>query len=164
MKRSFMPNFIHSLDASNVHLLLNNISNYKLPIYTIHDCFASTPNTMFKLEKLVKNAFIEIYFKDEGYLLKLHKHLVESILSATDPIKMVDLIKKENIYLPLKTHSENYYSTQILTNLANTQITVMDRETNELITLPDLPSGYTSKNKLLTSFIKGLLNSKYFIG
>jgi len=164
MKRSFMPNFIHSLDASNVHLLLNNISNYKLPIYTIHDCFASTPNTMFNLEKLVKNAFIEIYFKDEGYLLKLHKHLVKSIVSATDPIQIKYQNDKENIVVPLNAKSENFDFNQITKNSANTQITVMDTETNDIINIPDMPSGYKDKNKLLNSFIKGLLNSKYFIG
>lgn len=77
MKRSFMPNFIHSLDTANVHLFLLNISEIKLPVYTIHDCFASTPNNMFKLVKYVKQAFIEIYFKDDGYLSKLHKHFIE---------------------------------------------------------------------------------------
>jgi DNA-directed RNA polymerase len=86
MKRSFMPNFIHSLDAANVHLLLFHISQdvEKAPVYTIHDCFASTANNMFTLERYVKEAFIEIYFKDEGYLIKLHRHFLEEILSATD--------------------------------------------------------------------------------
>jgi DNA-directed RNA polymerase len=73
MKRSFMPNFIHSLDAANIHLLLANISELNIPIYTLHDCFATTPNYMFTMEKLVKEAFINIYFKDQGYLIKLHK-------------------------------------------------------------------------------------------
>jgi hypothetical protein len=84
MKRSFMPNFIHSLDAANVHLLLDNISKINVPIYTIHDCFATTPNNMLTLETLVKKAFIDIYFKDEGYLFKIHKYFVENIISATD--------------------------------------------------------------------------------
>lgn len=72
MIRSFMPNFIHSLDAANVHLLLNNLSPENIPIYTVHDCFASTPNNMLQLERFVKEAFIEIYFNKEGYLKKLH--------------------------------------------------------------------------------------------
>ena len=62
IKRSFMPNLIHSLDASNIHLLCNKLvaSQNQLPlrsgpnaannnilqgnIYTIHDCFATSPN------------------------------------------------------------------------------------------------------------------------
>jgi len=69
MIRSFMPNFIHSLDAANIHILLNNLAlDYDIPVYTIHDCFATTPNNMKLLEYKVKEAFIEIYFKDEGFL------------------------------------------------------------------------------------------------
>ena len=35
MIRSFMPNFIHSLDASNVHLLLYKlIKSDQIPVYT----------------------------------------------------------------------------------------------------------------------------------
>jgi hypothetical protein len=58
------------------------MSNTKLPVYTIHDCFAGTPNNMFTMAKLVKQAFIDIYFNDEGYLGKIHKHFVETIISA----------------------------------------------------------------------------------
>jgi len=56
-----MPNLIHSLDASNIHLLCEKLKD--IPLYTIHDCFASTPNNMEVIEKMVKFAFIEIYFK-----------------------------------------------------------------------------------------------------
>ena len=39
MSRYFMPNFIHSLDASNVHLLINYLSKKdNIYFYTIHDC------------------------------------------------------------------------------------------------------------------------------
>ena len=71
-----MPNFNQSLDVANVHLLLFNLSNEKLPIYTIHVCFACTPNNNLLLEKFVKLAFIERSFKDKGYLSKLHSHLI----------------------------------------------------------------------------------------
>lgn len=30
-------------------------NNLNLPIYTIHDCFATTPNNMAKLEAIIKN-------------------------------------------------------------------------------------------------------------
>jgi DNA-directed RNA polymerase len=77
MLRSFMPNFIHSLDASNVHLLINYLFKDNISFYTIHDCKASTPNKIGILEKTVKKAFIDIYFKDEGYLLKTHKKFIK---------------------------------------------------------------------------------------
>ena len=80
-----MPNFIHSLDASNVHLLLENLSiNYNIPIYTVHDCFASTPNNIELLELIVKEAFIEIYFKDKGYLLKAQNNILAQIKATSE--------------------------------------------------------------------------------
>ena len=48
-----------------------------IPIYTIHDCFASTANNMSIIEYKVKTSFIEIYFKDGNYLEKMHNHLGE---------------------------------------------------------------------------------------
>lgn len=54
-KRSFMSNFIHSLDASNVHLLLNSYRrSIFLGIQVFHYCFSSSANNMVNLEKLVK--------------------------------------------------------------------------------------------------------------
>jgi DNA-directed RNA polymerase len=148
-----MPNFIHSLDAANVHLLLDNISNLKVPVYTVHDCFASTPNNMLTLERLVKEAFIDIYFKNEGYLIKLHEFFLNNIISATDPI-----IDNSNVLLtdilPDKSFNE------IIPN----NIQVIDRQTKEIITIPNLPSGFEDRKNNIKDFIKGLFNSKYFIG
>jgi DNA-directed RNA polymerase len=137
-KRSFMPNFIHSLDAANIHLLLNrfhhlgclqNKNNYKIPVYTIHDCFASSPNNMNLLEQLVKETFIDIYFKDEGYLDKVH----QGILNLINKTKGV-------LYINGKAYVD----------------------CKEQIPIPDLPLSF--KNKGMNDFIKGLLKSKYFIG
>ena len=53
---------------------------------------------MYTLEKLVKEAFINIYFKDEGYIYKLHKHIFDTIRCATDAIMFENYkIDKENI-------------------------------------------------------------------
>ena len=51
-----MPNLIHSLDASNIHLLVDKLfKDYnKFPIYCIHDCFATLPNQMTDLEERIK--------------------------------------------------------------------------------------------------------------
>ena len=76
-----MPNLIHSLDASNIHLLIKNLNN--IPIFTIHDCFATLPNDMKNLELLVKRAFIEIYFLNDNYLEKMHENIVNQIKSYT---------------------------------------------------------------------------------
>ena len=74
-----MPNLVHSLDATNIHLLCNNLTGQ--PLYTIHDCFATTANNMFILEDRVKSAFISIYFSKGNYLEKMHNSIIEQINS-----------------------------------------------------------------------------------
>lgn len=81
IRRSFMPNLIHSLDASNIHLLIEKMNGD--PLYTIHDCFASTANNISNIEKSVKETFIEIYFQDGNYLERMHLSLQEQIKSYT---------------------------------------------------------------------------------
>ena len=98
-----MPNLVHSLDASNIHLMVESLN--KQPIYTIHDCFATTANNMEEIERLVKEAFIEIYFSDVNYLEKMHKNILDQVKSYNE-IK-VDVegkeyidVKNEKMFLP----------------------------------------------------------------
>ena len=136
MSISFMPNFIHSLDASNVHLLINYLSKEdNISFYTIHDCFASTPNKIGILEKTVKKAFIDIYFKDEGYLLKTHKNFIKEIKDKFE-IKIIN--DKECVEIVNSTKEKEY------------------------LELPQLPKEFQKNN--LNDFVKGLLKSKYFVG
>jgi DNA-directed RNA polymerase len=78
---SLMPNLIHSLDASNIHLLCEHIKNKNIELYTIHDCFATTANNMENIENEIKISFIEIYFKDKNYLEKMHENILDQIRS-----------------------------------------------------------------------------------
>ena len=134
MLRSFMPNFIHSLDASNVHILLYKlIKSDQIPVYTVHDCFASTANNMSILEHKVKNAFIDIYFDEEGFLLKSHNRIISQIKEVHETFTIDG---KE--YIDMSSYN-----------------------TPDIV-IPELPEAF--KNKDLNDFIKGLLNSKYFIG
>ena len=76
---AFMPNLIHSLDASSLMLLLNSFFNYNLnDIYTIHDCFAVTCNNASFLIDLIKLVYIKLY-SDEIYLLKLDQQILNNI-------------------------------------------------------------------------------------
>jgi DNA-directed RNA polymerase len=91
-----MANFIHSLDAANIHLLVNIIKrerglNKRLNLYTIHDCFASTNNEMTLVEKYVKSAFALLYFK-KSYLNELHNSLIAQIKSYAD----LNIVRKED--------------------------------------------------------------------
>lgn len=86
INRSLMANFIHSMDAANIHYLINLIiSNPELKqqninLYTIHDCFASVNNQMDIMEKLVRKAFSLLYF-DRDYLVELDACLLAQMKS-----------------------------------------------------------------------------------
>jgi DNA-directed RNA polymerase len=131
IKTSFMPNLIHSLDASNIHLLCKNLKD--IPLYTIHDCFASTANNMEIIENKVKITFIEIYFADSNYLEKMHKNLIDQIKSYID---------KDDIQI---INTEEYIN--------------IDKK---LYKLPILPEAFINK-KIMNTFIEGIMRSKYFI-
>lgn len=83
--QALMSNLIHSLDASNIHLLADLLKEKKLsmPFYTVHDCYAALPHEMRDIEVCVKEAFIKIYFSDSGYLNKLHAHLFAQLKSLS---------------------------------------------------------------------------------
>ena len=70
---SILPNLVHSMDASNITLLVNNIinSNKNIDISTIHDCFASQTNNIELLSFQVKLAFLHIY-KNQDFINQLH--------------------------------------------------------------------------------------------
>jgi DNA-directed RNA polymerase len=106
-----MPNLIHSLDSANIQLsplaLVNKLNkeNINIPFYTIHDCFASLPNSMGLLETMalpsdplaLKEAFIEIYFSDNAYVQSLHNQLLEQIRDLTETVKNIVLLLKVKI-------------------------------------------------------------------
>jgi len=163
MKRSFMPNFIHSLDAANVHILISSMSTKSLPVFTVHDCFASTPNNMNILVTLVKTAFIDIYFTDEGYLLKIHKHFTQTIKSATESYIPIGLNDTGEIST-VSTIENNSTNTDINYNSNEIDDKVINTHTQKVISIPTLPIGYMERNNKLNDFIKGLFKSKYFIG
>lgn len=81
-----MANFIHSLDAANIHNLIKIIlsspdhTHKKLQLYTIHDCFASVNDQMDIIEHLVRKAFSNLYF-EQNYLEELDTCLIGQIKS-----------------------------------------------------------------------------------
>jgi len=61
---AFMPNFIHSMDATNIQFLIKRFidKNKTINLLTTHDCFSTTPNYMYDLNKEIRLAFLMIYF------------------------------------------------------------------------------------------------------
>lgn len=93
--RAFLANLVHSLDGSNIHLLIELIAEHQdiYPIYTIHDCFATTANNIIYMEELIKEAFIHIYFSDQEYLRFIHFTILRELQRKyviTDEIVFID--------------------------------------------------------------------------
>ena len=142
IKRGFMPNFIHSMDAAHIHILIDKLLNNKIniPFYTIHDCFATTPNNMVVLNNIIKDSFIELYF-EKDYINKMHYFLLEQVKSFNHPKIIIEKINdKEEL------------------------VKFVEKENPEKVKkiLPNLPGTFNwIDNKDL--FIKGIKNSKYLI-
>jgi DNA-directed RNA polymerase len=76
---SLIPNFIHSMDASHIVMLIEKLNNkYNLDIITVHDCFGVHANYTELLSFLVKESFISIY-GDKNCIDKFHTHALENI-------------------------------------------------------------------------------------
>lgn len=130
---SVLPNLTHSMDASNIYLLIRNIK--KLDninnILTIHDCFATNANYIELLKYYVKLAFLNIY-KDNSFTENYHKDIINH----------------------LKNHGVNF-------NKDETEVLITTHKNKKIknisYKLPNLPD--LSKNKFLES---NILFSKYF--
>jgi DNA-directed RNA polymerase len=80
-KAGFMPNLIHSMDASNICLMINYLikDNHYINLFTVHDCFASTADSIQTINIVVRLAFLKLY-SDSKYLNKLHNFYCEYII------------------------------------------------------------------------------------
>lgn len=123
IKTGFMPNFVHSLDASNIHLLIKNINNLNLKnlnLYTIHDCFASDYLTIELIELLVKISFVELYF-NQNYLNKVHESFISQINGLTTIFKEYDNEQKKDVnYIIInknKNNNKNKYTKIVIPDL-----------------------------------------------
>lgn len=93
IKRGFIANFIHSLDAANIHYLIKIIlsnpeySDQISNLYTIHDCFASSNDQMECMELLVRKAFAMLYF-DKNYLIELDTCLMGQIKTYSSDVQI----------------------------------------------------------------------------
>ena len=99
IKTGLMPNFIHSLDASNIHILIKNIfklNKQNINLFTIHDCFASDYKEIALIELLVKHSFVELYFR-KNYLEHIHNSFYLQIKSETEIFNETKIIDGKEI-------------------------------------------------------------------
>jgi DNA-dependent RNA polymerase len=148
IKTGLMPNFIHSLDASNIHLLVKNINDLNLNnlnLYTIHDCFASDYKNIRIIELLVKHSFVQLYFK-KNYLETVHNSFLNQIASYTDIFE--ESINNENIkYIIIPTTTKKGKTKNIIKQ--------------EKLILPNLPDYNWEINK--DKIKNEILFNSYFI-
>ena len=78
-KNAFVPNFIHSMDGSNIVLLLKSMQDKQgIDVATVHDCFGSQANHADMLARLVKESFISMY-GNNCFIDRLHSYMLVSL-------------------------------------------------------------------------------------
>jgi DNA-directed RNA polymerase len=109
----FTPNFIHSLDASNIAILADKIcKSGDFDILTIHDCFGTIANKVDTLSHLVKESFISIY-GDDKFINKFHDNVMNNVLntySITDDKENVIDVDGDLVKIPVKPFSSFFLS------------------------------------------------------
>lgn len=84
---ALMPYLIHSLDATSLSLLYNNLCFiYKdIQFYSVHDCFGITFDKVPTLKVILASIYTEIYC-DDNYLKKFDNNILDFITSSTNSI------------------------------------------------------------------------------
>lgn len=107
---AIVPNIVHSFDASNIALLVKNISSNfcdkKMNLLTIHDCFATNANDVEKMVLKVKLAFISLY-SDKSFIESYHNFILDFIKKTGYPIIEKKYTTKEDINSYVVTDNEN---------------------------------------------------------
>jgi len=132
---SIVPNIVHSFDASNIALLIKNISSNfcdkNFNLLTIHDCFATNANDIEKMVLNVKLAFISLY-SEESFIDTYHKFILE-------------FLRNTGYLIEDKSNSKGVVVSYIITDNAEIQI-------------PNKPSFTINKDLRIQ-----VLGSQYFI-
>jgi DNA-directed RNA polymerase len=95
---SIVPNVVHSFDASNIALLVENISSNftikKMNLITIHDCFATNANDVDEMILKVKLSFIALY-SDRSFIEAYHNFILDFIKKTGFVIEEIYTPKSE---------------------------------------------------------------------
>lgn len=77
---AFVPNFVHSMDGSNIFLLVDELIKNRpnMNIATIHDCFGTSANDADYLANLVKEAFIKVYV-NKDFVERFHNFILDYV-------------------------------------------------------------------------------------
>ncbi len=86
--RALMPNLIHSLDATSLSLLYEQFSfnsdiNDPTQFFSVHDCFGTTCEKVFRLKTILASVYTDLYSRDP-YLCKFDQSIFDSIEASTN--------------------------------------------------------------------------------
>ena len=100
--RSFPSNFVHSLDAANVHLALEKAKRRGIDqVCTIHDCYGAVAGQIEDFVTCAKESFVEIY--QNNVLDDLYDQAstqLEDLSKLPAPLEMGDFDIKEVMSAP----------------------------------------------------------------
>ena len=112
---AIIPNIIHSLDASHLMCIIEEANRIGLKnVLSIHDCFGTHPNDLFKLNELVRENFILLY-SNSSFLKTFHNRLLQTIKDNNLKIIKKPVVKGEPVkYLVVSENSDQYYEIPVL--------------------------------------------------
>lgn len=151
---AFMPNLIHSMDATNIQLLIKIFTdkNKTMNLLTTHDCFATTPNYMYDLNKEIRLAFLMIYFKDD-YIKSVHENFIKQIYNTT---KLIYIKEKDKL---VKVNIEDIKNITLSLDCNKEYVIIMNKKK---YTIPSLPYNSKKLQKIKQNFER-IVSSLYFI-
>ena len=143
-------------------ITLNHSDLY--PLYTIHDCFATTTSRMNDLKGIVNTIFASMYF-DKPYLLDLHNSLLIQLSSYTqiytvESIDIIDEYKHNNNYNKLM---KNLIKVEYISKIESWKplFIIID---NNIKLIPQFPTKIDENIKTYQNiFKKEVLKSEYLI-
>lgn len=105
--RAFMPNLIHSLDATSLNLLYEQFikafqTSYETQFFPVHDCFGTTCDKAFVLKVLLAFVYTDIYSNDP-YLYKFDNFVLDHIEN-----NIKDVLDRENRTVILPNRKTKY--------------------------------------------------------
>jgi len=111
---AFMPNLVHSLDATTLILLYNSLvkninseGNKTVNFYSIHDCYGVTAKYVEVLIEMLRTVYIKLY-SGPGYIEKFDEDIINTIVISYgeenckyDPeTRTIIINKRKKIVLP----------------------------------------------------------------
>jgi DNA-directed RNA polymerase len=104
-KNAISANYVHSLDAACLHLIVNKLKERGvMNVRTIHDSFGVTPCEVDILDQTIREVFVEVFSDD--LLLKFHREAqallprveLPELPERGDPSMVPELLKSDYFF------------------------------------------------------------------